>query len=233
MKLEVCANSYASAINAQNAGAHRIELCAELSVGGITPSYGLLIQVVQALDIPIFVLIRPRSGNFMYSEAEFEQMKTDIQVCKDVGCQGIVSGVLNTDFTIDTERTKQLIELAKPMEFTFHRAFDCVPDPFIALEQLIVLGANRLLTSGQESTAELGIDSLKQLKKRAKGAIGILPGSGINASNAALFKFAEFQEIHASASKPILTINRGKYFEDTVQSESNIATIKSILNQNQ
>lgn len=203
MLLEICTNSYQSAKNAQVAGAHRIELCQELSVGGITPSYGLLKQVTDTLSIPIFVLIRPRSGNFVYSEEEFDTMKHDTQLCKNLGCAGIVSGILNNDNTIDIEKTKELIELTKPLEFTFHRAFDCVENPIVALEQLIDLGVKRILTSGQETSAEKGLELLKQLKKQAKGRITILAGSGISASNALNFKEAGFNEIHASASSKI------------------------------
>lgn len=203
MKLEICANSYKSAKNAQEAGAHRIELCQELSVGGITPSYGLLKQVIDTLSITVFVLIRPRSGNFVYSEEEFDIMKQDIQLCKNLGCSGIVSGVLNKDNTIDIEKTKELIELSKPLMFTFHRAFDCVEKPKIALEQLINLGVERVLTSGLETTAEKGLELLKQLNMQANERITILPGSGINQKNAKLFKEAGFREIHASASSKI------------------------------
>ena len=124
MKLEICANSYQSASNAEKAGAHRIELCAELAVGGITPSYGLLKKVMHDLTIPVHVLIRPRSGDFTYSDAEFQIMKENILICKELGVTGIVSGVLKLDNTIDIERTKELVAVAKPMNFTFHRAFD-------------------------------------------------------------------------------------------------------------
>ncbi len=151
MKLEICTNSYQSAKNAQDAGAHRIELCQELAVGGITPSYGLLKEVIGNLKIPVFVLIRPRGGNFVYSNAEFDIMKIDIQLCKDLGCHGIVSGVLNSDKTIDLKRTKELIELSQPLPFTFHRAFDVIVNSKEALEQLIDLGVERVLTSGQET----------------------------------------------------------------------------------
>ena len=207
MKLEICANSYQSAKNAQEAGAHRIELCQELSVGGITPSYGLLKQVTDKLPIPVFVLIRPRSGNFVYTDEEFNIMKQDIQLSKKLGCSGIVSGVLNNDNTIDIERTKELIELSKPLEFTFHRAFDCVKNSFETLEQLIELDVDRVLTSGQETSAEKGLELLKQLEEQAKDRITILPGSGINPSNVSLFKEAGFNEIHASASSIINTDN--------------------------
>ena len=228
MLLEVCANSYQSAINAQNAGAHRIELCSELSVGGITPSYGLIKQVVEDLSIPVFVLIRPRSGNFYYSDVEFEIIKRDIQICKQSGCQGIVSGILNADNTIDIDRTRELIELSKPMSFTFHRAFDCVPDPIQVLEQLINLGVDRVLTSRLESTSEKGLELLKKLNKKANKQITILAGSGVNPENAKLFKEAGLKEIHASASKNIESNSKVSMF-DVVQKESDLETIKAIL----
>jgi copper homeostasis protein len=205
MKLEICANSYQSAKNAQDVGAHRIELCQELSVGGITPSYGLLKQVLDHLEIPVFVLIRPRSGDFVYTEYEFEIMKKDIQLCKDLGCHGIVSGILNSDKTIDIERTKVLVELSKPLAFTFHRAFDEVNNPREALEQLIHLGVNRVLTSGQKQTAEKGIHLLKELNNSADGRITILGGGGISGTNASKYKAIGLKEIHASASSTMAT----------------------------
>ena len=200
MKLEICANSFQSAKNAEEAGAHRIELCSELAVGGITPSYGLIKQVVEELSIETYVLIRPRSGNFIYTDVEIEIMKNDIQTCKDLGCSGIVSGVLKEDNSLDVKRTKMLIEISKPLAFTFHRAFDWTPNPIEALEQLIKIGVNRVLTSGQESNAEKGFELLKRLKSMANNRIIILPGSRIKSDNAMLFKEAGFKEIHASAS---------------------------------
>lgn len=205
MLLEICANSYQSARNAQEAGAHRIELCSELSLGGITPHYGLLKQVAEELTIESFVLIRPRSGHFVYSEAEFQSMKYAIELCKDLGYSGIVSGVLHADQTIDIERTRKLIEWSKPLSFTFHRAFDLVPDPFYALNLLKGLGVDRILTSGQQSTAEKGIVVLNELLGLAHNELIILPGSGINQFNALVFKGSGFQEIHASASSEITT----------------------------
>ncbi|MHA7841874.1 MAG: copper homeostasis protein CutC [Winogradskyella sp.] len=200
MKLEICANSYQSAKNACDAGAHRIELCQELSVGGITPSFGLLKKVIEELDIPVFVLIRPRSGNFVYTDDEFQIIKNDIQFCKDLGCKGVVSGVLKPDNTLDVERTKVLIDLAKPLPFTFHRAFDEVKNPKEALLQLIELGANRVLTSGQKATAEEGLELLKELNVLAENRITILAGGGVTSKNANLFKEAGLTEVHASAS---------------------------------
>lgn len=228
MILEICANSYQSAINAEKAGAHRIELCSELSVGGITPSYGLIKKVVQELSIPVFVLIRPRNGNFVYSETEFEIMKNDIQVCKELGIKGIVSGVLNSNNSLDIERTKQLVELSKPLSFTFHRAFDCVPNPKKALEQLMDLGVDRILTSGRESKAVNGIELLKELQETAKDKLIILAGSGINPTNAIHFKEAGLKEIHASASKVIQQEN-SSYFGNSTQTVSDIHTIQEIL----
>lgn len=203
MLLEICANSYQSAKNAQEAGAHRVELCQELSVGGITPSYGLIKQVIDTLSIPVFILIRPRSGNFVYSNLEFDIMKSDIQLCKKLGCSGIVSGVLNKDNTIDIERTKELLELTKPLEFTFHRAFDCVKNQNEALEQLINLKIDRVLTSGMETSAEKGLRVLKELQVHANGSIILLAGGGISSNNAKKFKDAGLKEIHASASSVI------------------------------
>ncbi|OZV71103.1 copper homeostasis protein CutC [Winogradskyella aurantia] len=227
MKLEICANSYQSAKNAQDAGAHRIELCQELSVGGLTPSYGLLKQVVENLEIPVFVLIRPRSGDFVYSDAEFEIMKNDIQLCKKLGCKGIVAGVLNSDKTIDLERTKELVELSKPLEFTFHRAFDEVTNPKEALEQLIDFGIKRVLTSGQASSAELGLALLKELNEMAGERIIILAGAGVSPENASKFKEARLQEIHASASSQLEEQN--SLFSMTL-TYSDPQKIKAILN---
>jgi copper homeostasis protein len=203
MYLEICANSYQSAKNAQEAGAYRIELCQELSVGGITPSYGLLKQVRDNLEISVFVLIRPRGGNFVYSDVEFEIMKHDIQLCKDLGCDGIVSGLLNNNKTIDIDRTQELIELSRPLPFTFHRAFDEVSNPLEAFLQLIDLGVERVLTSGQQTTAESGLEVLKELNIMSNGRIIILAGSGITSDNALKFKQIGLKEIHASASSLI------------------------------
>lgn len=237
MKIEICASNYQSAINAQNAGAHRIELCSELAVGGITPSYGLLKQVMNTINIPVLILIRPRSGNFTYSDDEFNVMKRDIQLCKDLGCTGLVSGILHVDNTIDVERTRELIELSKPLKFTFHRAFDWTPNPYEAMEQLIKLNVDRILTSGQESSAEKGIFVLQQLKKLANGRITILPAGGINSENVLAFKGGGFEEIHCSATvsqptniMPKVTMNSPKFFDETISYHSNVDIIQSILN---
>ena len=234
MKLEICANSYQSAINAQKAGAHRIELCSELSVGGITPSYGLLKKVMQDISIPAHVLIRPRSGDFTYSDDEFEIMKEDILFCKELGCAGIVSGVLHSDNSVDVERTKELVEISKPMSFTFHRAFDWVKNPKDEFLKLSEIGVHRILTSGQETSAEKGFSLLKELKKLTD--ITVMPGGGINVNNVAFFKDSGFEEVHLSASKqqktietPDVSMNSSKLFDETRLSVSDIETIQSIL----
>lgn len=229
MVLEVCANSFQSAKNAQTAGADRIELCSELAVGGITPSHALLKKISEELTIPTNVLIRPRSGNFCYSNDEFELMKENIKLCKELGVNGIVSGVLNTDNSIDILRTKELIELSKPLSFTFHRAFDCVKNPRESLQILIDLGVDRILTSGLQEKAIDGINLLVELQEIAKDKLTILAGSGINTKNAKQFKNVALKEIHSSASKTIEQKSKASLF-DSPQTVSDIETIKEILN---
>jgi copper homeostasis protein len=228
MKLEICANSYQSALNAEKAGAHRIELCSELSVGGITPSYGLLKKISENITIPVNVLIRPRSGNFHYSKEEFSLMKENIKLCKELGFNGIVSGILNSDNTIDIQRTKELVAFSKPLSFTFHRAFDCVQDSKKALKILIDLGVHLILTSGKQEKAAQGIELLKELQQLAKDRIIILPGSGINATNARIFRDAGFHQIHSSASK-FISKKRSIFFGNTLQTVSDTKNIKEIL----
>jgi len=239
MKIEICANSYQSAINAERAGADRIELCVELAVGGITPSHGLIEKVVQELTIPVFVLIRPRSGNFTYTSDEFDVMKKDIEFCKSIGCKGIVSGVLMNDNTIDVIRTQELVVLAKPLSFTFHRAFDWVAEPLESLEQLISIGVDRVLTSGQESSAIKGIELLKNALQISKSNLIIMPGGGINAENVLVFRETNFKEIHFSATSlkqvintPKITMNSNRLFDETIVATSDydkILKIKKLL----
>ncbi len=236
MIVEICANSYESAYNAQQAGAHRIELCSELVVGGITPSYGLIEQVITSLSIPVFVLIRPRSGDFVYSAAEFDIIKKDIELCKELGCSGIVSGVLNADNSIDILRTQELVNLAKPLPFVFHRAFDLVANPISALNELIKLGVQRVLTSGQENMALKGLPLILNLKDQAKNTITILPGGGINLENAMQFKEAGFNEIHCSLStfhhhgmSPKMSMNSALYINEFGKSISDYSKIEAII----
>lgn len=228
MKLEICANSYQSALNAEKAGADRIELCSELSIGGITPSYGLLEKISKEITIPVNVLIRPRSGNFCYTDDEFEIMKTNIKICKELGFNGIVSGILNPDNSIDIKRTRELIVISKPLSFTFHRAFDCVQNPKESLQQLINLKVDRILTSGLQEKAKNGINLLIELQEIAKNKLIILPGSGIQQKNVLHFKKAGFKEIHASASK-ITNKEISIFFGNTKQTVSSVENIEAIL----
>ncbi|WKD87025.1 Copper homeostasis protein CutC [Polaribacter huanghezhanensis] len=235
MLLEICANSYQSAINAEKAGANRIELCAELAVGGITPSYGLLKKVMNDLIIPVHVLIRPRSGDFTYSDAEFQILKEDILICKELGVLGIVSGVLHIDNTIDIERTKELVRIAKPMNFTFHRAFDWVVNPMDEIKNLEKIGVDRILTSGQKTSAEKGLNNLIKFQK-ATSKITIMPGGGINQQNIKLFQENGFKEVHLSATSqtktienPAISMNSSTHFDETQIATSDIEHIKTCL----
>ncbi|MEM6893565.1 MAG: copper homeostasis protein CutC [Bacteroidota bacterium] len=206
MLVEVCANSLESAVNAQEAGADRIELCAELGVGGITPSHGLIAAVKQHLDIPIHVLIRPRSGHFTYSDFDFEVMKRDIAFCKEVGVDGIVSGVLQHDFTLDRAKIETLVQLTRPLKFTFHRAFDWVEDPFESLQQLEALRVDNILTSGQRSSAEMGIDLLQKLKVLSQGPT-IIAGGGIRPENCHIYQKAGLEALHLSGTAFVSHMN--------------------------
>ena len=201
MILEVCANSYESAINAEKGGAHRIELCENLSVGGLTPNFDLAKKVISELNIPVFILIRPRKGDFNYSHEEFEQIKKDIILFKKIGCKGIVSGILTKDKKLDIIKTKELIKLSRPLEFTFHRAFDEVLNPINVLHQLIKLRADRILTSGQKKTAIDGIELIKKLINISNNTIKIMPGSGINSTNILEINKLNINEIHGSFIK--------------------------------
>lgn len=165
-------------------GAHRIELCAQLRVGGVTPAEWLMRRVRELVQVPILVMIRPRAGDFVYSDAELTQMRDEIEMAKGLGMQGIVCGVLTRSRLVDVERTGELVEIARPLPFTFHRAFDSVADMDAALEGVIETGAVRILTAGGAATAPAGIEKLAELVKAARKRIIILPGGGINASNA-------------------------------------------------
>ena len=201
MIIEVCAESYEYALKAEKAGANRIELCKDLHLDGLTPDYESAKRTIDSLNIPVFILIRPRAGDFIYSNEEFELMKRDIVKFKEMGCKGIVSGILNNDNSIDIKRTKELIELSKPLEFTFHRAFDIVKDPVEEIESLIKMGVDRVLTSGQKEKAIDGLVFLEQLNNISNNRIVIMPGSGISKKN--LKNFESFNEIHGSFKEEI------------------------------
>lgn len=234
MLIEICANSYQSAINAEKSGAQRIELCSELAIGGITPSFGLLKKVMTDLTIPVHVLIRPRSGDFTFSDAEFEIIKENIFLCKELGVAGIVSGALHKDNTVDIERTEELVKISKPMNFTFHRAFDWAKNPEEAIKKLEEIGVERILTSGQETSAEKGIQNLINWNNNSN--IMIMPGGGISPENIKLFQKNDFKEVHLSAStqiktieKPLISMNSNKHFDETKIATSDIQKIKNCI----
>ncbi|AMP98231.1 Copper homeostasis protein CutC [Pedobacter cryoconitis] len=202
IEMEVCANSVSSALEAQIGGAKRVELCASLTEGGTTPSYAEIKLAKQLLAIEVFPIIRPRGGDFLYSALEFELMKEDIKICKELQCEGIVTGILTAAGKIDKERCAELIELAKPMQVAFHRAFDMVTDMQEALEDLISLGVVRVLTSGGKATAIAGAAQLTALIKQAADRITIMPGAGVSSSNIKELIFKTSAKVfHASARK--------------------------------
>jgi copper homeostasis protein len=182
-ELEVCANSFISALAAQQGGAIRVELCENMAEGGTTPSYGQIKSCKEKLNIEVWPIIRPRGGDFLYTDDEFELMKEDIKICKTLNCNGVVTGILLANGEIDNKRCAELIELAKPMPLAFHRAFDMSKDLSKSLEDLIELGFVRVLTSGGAENAFNGKDKLAKLIEQAGGRIEIMPGAGINPDN--------------------------------------------------
>lgn len=182
-KLEVIAFTLESCRTIQDSGAHRIELCDNAAEGGTTASYGMIRAAREMVTIDLFPIIRPRGGDFLYSDGEFAIMKQDVTLCRQLGCDGVVLGLLTRDGRIDVKRTAQLVELAYPLEVTFHRAFDHCADPFEALEQLVQIGCQRILTSGQKQTAPEGAGLIAQLVKAAEDRIIVMPGSGVRSGN--------------------------------------------------
>ncbi|XP_075468424.1 copper homeostasis protein cutC homolog isoform X3 [Ascaphus truei] len=198
--MEVCVDSVESAVNAERGGAGRIELCANLLEGGTTPTIGVLQVVKQYVQIPVYVMIRPRGGDFLYSDREVEVMKADIRLAKIHGADGLVFGALTEDGRIDTELCMELLAVSRPLAVTFHRAFDMVYDPAVAMETLISLGFERVLTSGCDSSALEGLPLIKRLVEQAKGRIIVMPGGGITERNLQrILEGAGVQEFHCSA----------------------------------
>lgn len=181
--LEIAVESVDAAKAAERAGADRIELCAKLSVGGLTCSQPMMSEARQSLQIPIFAMIRPRPGNFIYDEADFGTMKSQIALAREMKMDGVVLGILTPQNTIDIMRTKELVEIANPMLVTFHRAFDATPDQLQALNDVIATGAQRILTSGGAPSAPQGVRTLRDLLASAGQRIVVMPGAGIHAGN--------------------------------------------------
>jgi copper homeostasis protein len=198
--LEICAYSLESAIAAQAGGADRVELCANPSEGGVTPSYGDIVHARKELGIELCVLIRPRGGDFLYSSREFAAMKEDIKLCQRLGVDGVSLGILLPNGEVDRERCRGLVELARPMSVNFHRAFDMTADPFAALEDIVATGCNRILTSGQANSAIQGTSLIHQLVERAGERIVIMAGGGVRENNLAqLIATTGAREFHSSA----------------------------------
>lgn len=181
--IEIATSDFGTTQSAVEGGADRIELCANLAEGGTTPSYGQIKKCREAFTVELYPIIRTRGGDFLYTDEEFEIMLRDASLCKELHCDGIVIGLLNADGSIDSKRTAKLIEAAYPLGVTFHRAFDRCRDPFEALEQLIEIGCERILTSGQQPAAPDGADLIAALNKKADERIIIMPGSGVRKEN--------------------------------------------------
>ncbi len=229
-KLEIVVDSLLGVRIARDSGANRVELCSSFVEGGITPSYGLIALAVRQ-NIAVNVLVRPRAGDSVYSSFEVQTMLEDILAVKRAGVNGVVIGALTKDDQLDLEIMKALIAAARPLEITFHRAFDVVADPLSTLEELVNLGVTRILTSGQELTAQMGIPLLKKLVDLARGRILILPAAGINASNAKkIWQQTGVTELHFSAFEtldfPISKIPAGKL---ETQTQTSASKIKAVL----
>lgn len=216
--LEVIAFTIGSVLTAQKSGAHRIELCDNPAEGGTTPSYGMIKTAREKTSLLLYPIIRPRGGDFLYTEEEFEIMKRDIQLCKELGCDGVVTGLLQPDGSIDKRRTGLLAEAAYPLGVTFHRAFDRVANPFEALEDVISSGCERILTSGLKPTAPEGADTIAQLIRQADDRIIIMPGSGVRSDNiAVLARHTQATEFHSSART---TAASGMHYLNTYMNEN-------------
>jgi copper homeostasis protein len=238
--IEIATTDYASVKEAVTGGADRIELCAALSEGGLTPSMGLVKQCRADFSIALFPIIRIRSGDFLYTDAEFEIMKQDALYCKQAGCDGIVVGFLNSDGCINKQRIAEIVEAVYPLEVTFHRAFDRCRDPIEALETIIEAGCQRILTSGLQPTAIQGIDVIKALVTKAAGRVIIMPGSGVCAGN--IKRLAEetgATEFHASLRttvssemqyrQPAFATDAESYSHTAVQA-TDVAELRRVLN---
>jgi copper homeostasis protein len=204
MILEIAANSVASALAAQQGGAGRVELCTALELGGLTPSSAQIAMARERLHIPLYVLIRPRAGDFLYSDLECETMLRDIEACAAAGCDGVVLGVLDAEGDVDVPRCRSLISAAGNMGVTFHRAFDLSRDSAQALEDIVALGCERILTSGAQVSAPDGATLIRELVVQAAGRLAVMPGAGITAQNiAALAAATGAHEFHASAKRQL------------------------------
>ncbi|GAB6866336.1 MULTISPECIES: copper homeostasis protein CutC [Bacteroides] len=237
-QFEVCANSVESCLAAQTGGANRVELCAGIPEGGTTPSYGEISMAREILDTTrLHVIIRPRGGDFLYSPIEVKTMLKDIEIARKLGVDGVVFGCLTANGEIDSTAMQELMLASQGLSVTFHRAFDVCCNPKEALEQIIELGCNRILTSGQQATAEQGIPLLKELQEQAAGRIILLAGCGVNENNIArIAQETGIQEFHFSARESI--ISEMKYKNESVsmggtvhinEYERNVTTARRVM----
>jgi copper homeostasis protein len=221
IQLEVCAQSYVSAMIAQTAKADRIELCAALEVGGLTPSLSLMHAVRRDLTIPICVLVRPRAGDFYYTKEEFEIIKNDVIWCRDNGMDGVVVGCLDENNELDALKMKALARLAYPMDIVCHKAFDRTPTPSVSLDKLISWGYDRVLTSGGAKNVVEGTAELARLVKQAEGKIEILAGGGVRSENVVeLVRNTGVQQVHSSANR---------FYADKNCSETDLEEVKKMI----
>ncbi len=236
IKIEICAGSVTSALAAQEGGAFRIELCDNLKEGGTTPSYGTLLLARKNLSIKLFSIIRPRGGDFLYSDLEFELMKMDVEQCRKLGCDGVVFGILTEHGEVDKERNLELKKAAGKMETTFHRAFDRCKNPFKALEDVIEMGFDRILTSGMENTAVKGASMIAKLVEQANERIIVMPGAGVRPDNLQeLIELTGATEYHTSAkgvfkSEMVFTeVKTGNYEEEFLTEQTDYDTVKALV----
>jgi copper homeostasis protein len=241
MLLEIAANSVASALAAQEGGADRVELCTALELGGLTPSHAQIALARERLHIPLYVLIRPRAGDFLYDDLEGETMQRDIEACAALGCDGVVLGMLDAEGQVDMPRCRALIAAAGKLGVTFHRAFDLCRDPARALEDIVALGCERVLTSGAQASAIEGAALIRELMAQANGHLAVMPGAGITARNiAALAAATGAREFHASAKHrlpsamhhrpPLLAdMQAGELRSDVVQVRAMAAALRPTL----
>ena len=241
--MEVCCYNLESAVYAKAAGADRIELCANRYQGGTTPSYGMLEVVRQNVDLPIFAMIRPRGGDFLYSKEELEVMFHDIQMAKELKMEGVVMGVLRKNGQVDIEVMERLVEVARPMEVTFHRAFDLTPDPMKSLKDIMSLSVDRILTSGHRSSAFEGVEVIRSLVEMSQGKLSVMPGAGISEENLAqILEQTGAKEFHVSAfgSRPskmqfhkdlVQMGSGGSEYSIDIADEARIRTFRGIVDQ--
>lgn len=214
IRIEICTNGYQSVINAQENGAHCAELCESLEVGGVTPSYGTLKKVAADMKIPVRVLIRPRSGNYIYNEAELEMMCLDIQLVKQLGYEGVVIGALNENGDLDVEKIKIMMKAGEGMKFTFHRAIDACNNPLEALATLVELGFDKVLTSGCKPKAIDGVSMIRQMQEKYGDKIKIMAGGGININNVVtIINETGISNCHASLTVDVDNYNQLLYPE--------------------